>query len=155
MIQLEKKDFLSMPYAIKGNHGSEHKAEVDSTQRTVDLNANTYYWFDTYGDVLVKGCCAKSIKDRGPKSPMPGKIKHLANHDLTKGIGRNDLLEESTFNDITFLHANSWMSETTAGEETLIKYKEGIIDQHSIGFRYLNLEWLESESEAFDEMLSP
>lgn len=153
MIRLTEKELKSIPYAVKSDQVSEQKAEVNDTMRTVDLNANTFYWFDTYGDVLVSGCCTKSINDRGPKSSMPGKIKHLSNHDLTKGIGRNELLEEATVDNITFLHANSWMSETTDGEETLIKYKEGLIDQHSIGFRYLNLEWIESESEAFDDML--
>jgi len=149
----DKKQFLDMPYAVKPDMVGSVKAEVDSVGRTVDLNANTFYYMDSYGDVLIKGCCAKSIADRGPKSSIPGKIKHLSNHDLTKGIGRNELLEESTLNGITFLHAISWMSETTAGEETLIKYKEGLIDQHSIGFRYLNLQFLEAESDEFDEML--
>jgi hypothetical protein len=51
------------------------------------------------------------------------------------------------------LRMTSFMSETDLGEETLIKYKEGLIDQHSIGYRYLDLEFLESESEAFDEVL--
>jgi len=81
---MDKKTFLDMPFAVKGNHAA-HKAEVDSTARTVDVVANTYYYMDTYGDVLIEGCCAKSITERGPKSSMPGKIKHLANHDLTKG----------------------------------------------------------------------
>lgn len=154
MIRLTQKEFLSMPYAVKSDQISEHKAEVDSTRRTVDLIANTYYWFDTYGDVLLSGCCAKSIQERGPKSSMPGKIKHLSNHDLKKGVGRSDMLEETTINGMEVLHANSWMSETTDGEETLIKYNEGLIDQHSIGFNYLTLTYLEPESEAWDELLA-
>lgn len=150
----DKKDFLDMPYAVKGNVWNLRKAEVDSDARTVDVVANTYYYIDTYGDVLIDGCCAKSIKDRGPKSNQDGKIKHLSNHDLTKGIGRVELLEETEIDGMSVLHANSWMSETTAGEETLIKYNEGIIDQHSIGFNYMDLEWLDPESEEFEKMLS-
>jgi len=153
MIQLGKKDFLSMPYAVKGDT-SGHKAEVDTTRRTVDLVANTYYYFDTYGDVLLSGCCAKSIQERGPKSSMPGKIKHLSNHDLRKGVARPDMIEETTINGMEVLHANSWMSETTDGEQTLIKYNEGLIDQHSIGFNYVTLTFIEPESEAWDEMLA-
>lgn len=153
MIRLNKKDFLDMPYAVKGNHG-ESKVEVNNEARTVDVIANTYYYLDSYGDVLVEGCCTKSITERGPKSSMPGKIKHLSNHDLTEGIGRIELLEETEINNMTVLRANSWMSETTAGEETLIKYTEGIIDQHSIGFNYMDLEWLDQESEEFEKMLA-
>lgn len=153
MIQLSKKDFLEMPYAIKSDQASGHKAEVDTSRRTVDIVANTYYYFDTYGDVLLSGCCSKSIQERGPNSSMPGKIKHLSNHDLTNGIGRPDLLEETTINQMEVLHANSWMSETTAGEETLIKYQEKLIDQHSIGFNYMVLTYIEPKTEAWDELL--
>lgn len=148
-----KKDFLDMPYAVKGNHG-QSKAEVNAEARTVDVVANTYYYMDSYGDVLVDGCCAKSISDRGPKSSAPGKIKHLSNHNLTQGIGRIETLEETVMNDMSVLRASSWMSETKAGEETLIKYKEGLIDQHSIGFNYMDLEWLDAESDDYDKLLA-
>ena len=152
MKALDKKQFLDMPYAVKGNHG-QSKAEVNAEARTVDVVANTYNYFDTDFDVLAPGCCAKSITERGPKSSLPGKIKHLSNHNLTKGVGRVELLEETTINGMQVLHANSWISETADGEETLTKYKEGLIDQHSIGFRYLDIQFLESESEEFNNVL--
>ena len=153
MIKLSRKQFLDMPYAVKSDRASGHKAEDDSSQRTVDLVANTYYYYDSYGDVLLSGCCSKSIQERGPKSSMPGKIKHLSNHNLSKGVGRSDLLEETTINGMEVLHANSWMSETTDGEETLIKYNEGLIDQHSIGFNYVTLTYIEPDSDAWDELI--
>ncbi len=149
---LTKSEKLKMSYAVKSDPHSNYK-EVDDSRRTVDVIANTYNYFDTDMDVLVPGCCAKSIEERGPKSELPGKIKHLSNHDLHKGIGRPDLIEETTMNGVPVLHAQSWMSETTEGEETLIKYKEGLIDQHSIGFRYLQLEWVEGDSREFDNMV--
>ena len=151
--QLTKKEFLDMPYAIKSDMVSGHKAEINESQRTVDLIANTYYYFDSYGDVLIEKCCAKSIKDRGPKSDMPGKIKHFSNHDATDGIGRVELIEETEMDGMFVLHGNSWMSETISGEQNLIKYKEGLIDQHSIGFNYMDLNWVEAESDEFDKML--
>lgn len=154
MIRLTQKDFLSMPYAVKSDQVSKHKAEVDTSRRTVDLIANTYYYFDTYGDVLLSGCCSKSIQDRGPKSSMPGKIKHLSNHNLSKGVGRSDLLEETSISGNDVLHANSWMSETSDGEETLIKYIEGLIDQHSIGFNYMTLTYMEPGSDEWDKLIA-
>lgn len=154
MIRLTQKDFLSMPYAVKSDQVSKHKAEVDDSRRTVDLIANTYYYFDTYGDVLLSGCCSKSIQDRGPKSSMPGKIKHLSNHNLSKGVGRSDLLEETSISGNDVLHANSWMSETSDGEETLIKYIEGLIDQHSIGFNYMTLTYMEPGSDEWDKLIA-
>lgn len=151
---LQKQDFLSMPFAVKSNMGVSRKAEVSSSARTVDLIANTYYYFDSYGDVLLPGCCAKSIQERGPKSDLPGKIKHLSNHNLSMGVGRPDLIEEAEIEKMVVLHANSWMSETTHGEDTLIKYKEGIIDQHSIGFNYVSLTYVEPESNMWDDVIS-
>lgn len=153
MIKLDKKTFLDMPFAVKSDQVQSHKAEVDSSRRTVDLIANTYYWYDTYGDVLLSGCSAKSIQERGPKSSMPGKIKHLSNHNLSKGIARPDMIEETAMNGMEVLHGNSWMSETTDGEETLIKYNEGLIDQHSIGFNYVILTYLKPESAMWDDIL--
>jgi HK97 family phage prohead protease len=145
MIRLSEKDLKAIPYAVKA---TSQKAEVDG--RTVDMVANTYYYVDTYGDVLVEGCCSKSIADRGPDSTAPGKIKHIANHDLSTGIGRIEKITEEQVEGKHVLRAQSWMSETTAGEETLIKYKEGLIDQHSIGFNYMDLEWIDKDSDEYE-----
>lgn len=153
-MKLSKKDFLDMPFAVKSDMASGHKADIDESRRTVDLVANTYYYYDSYGDVLIEGCCAKSIKDRGPKSDNPGKIKHFANHAADDGIARVDMIEEATINSMHVLHGNSWMSESINGEQYMIKYREGLIDQHSIGFNYLTLTYLESESEEFDKLLA-
>ena len=152
MKTLTRKEKLDMPFAVKADAINNHK-EVDTTKRLVDVVANTYYYFDSDMDVLLPGCCAKSIQDRGPNSTKPGKIKHFSNHDIHKGIGLPRLIEETQINNQYVLHANSYMSETKDGEETLIKYQEGLIDQHSIGFRYLDLRWLEAESAEFDDML--
>jgi hypothetical protein len=42
--------------------------------------ANTYYWLDSHGDVHVKGCFTKSIKE------TLSKIFHLDNHDSSNGF---------------------------------------------------------------------
>jgi len=149
---ITRKEKLDMPFAVKADAVSGHK-EVDMTKRIVDVIANTYYYFDSDMDVLLPGCCAKSIQDRGPNSDKPGKIKHFSNHDIHKGIGLPKLIEETQLEGKYVLHANSYMSETKDGEETLIKYQEGLIDQHSIGYRYLDIRWLEAESAEFDDML--
>jgi hypothetical protein len=151
-MELSKKEKLDMPYVVKAD-GISGTKEVDTSKRIVDVIANTYYWFDSDWDVLVPGCCAKSIAERGPGSQLPGKIKHLANHDLREGIGRIEKLEETIYEGKYVLRAESYMSETDKGEETLIKYQEGIIDQHSIGFRYMQLEMLEEGSTEWDEMI--
>ena len=151
---ISRQEKLDIPYGIKANKSEGQKFEVDQSGRTVNVIGNTYFWFDKDFDVLIPGVAAKSISDRGPKSNLPGKIKHLSNHNLTKGIGRPEIIEETKLNGLDVLRMESFLIETSDGEETLIKYKEGVIDQHSIGFRYLNLEFIESESSAFDDVLN-
>jgi len=152
MINLTKDQKLGMSYAVKSNQQNNYK-EVSLSERTVNVIANTYNWVDSDMDVLVKGCCVKSIQERGPESKLPGKIKHLSNHNLQEGIGKIEILEETVINGNDVLRAYSRMSETDKGEEVLIKYNEGIIDQHSIGFQYLQMEFLEAETTEWDNML--
>ena len=153
MKQLTRQEKLDTPYAVKANNHLEHK-EVDLTKRTVDLIANTYWWFDSDFDVLVPGVVAKSILDRGPDSKAPGKIKHADAHDLRNIVARPTLLEETTFQGMDVLRANSFFPETEKSEAKLIEYQNDMIDQHSIGFRYLNLQFIESEADEWDDVIS-
>ena len=150
---ISRQEKLDIPYPVKVNNHLDYK-EVDMTKRTVDLIANTYWWFDTDMDVLVPGVAAKSIQDRGPQSKMPGKIKHADAHDLRKIVAIPKLLEETTIQGLDVLHANSFFPETTISDNKLIEYQNEMIDQHSIGFRYLNLQFVEAEADEWDEILA-
>lgn len=147
----QKQIKLDTQYAVKGDI-SNYK-EIDLSKRTVDLIANTYYYVDSVADVLVQGCCMKSIQDRGVKSDKPGKIKHLMHHNWEKIIARCDLLEETSMDGKYVLHANSYFPESMDSEQELIKYKNNLYDQHSIGYRYLNVEYLEPETNEWDKYL--
>jgi len=48
---------------VKADNKSSYK-EVSIHERTVNVVANTYNYLDSDFDVLLPGCCAKSIKDR-------------------------------------------------------------------------------------------
>ena len=142
---------LEIPYAVKSSPNSYK--EIDSSSRTVDLIANTYNYFDSDADVLLMGACAKSIQERGVNSSLPGKIKHLMHHDMTKVVGKPTLLEETTLDGKEVLHANSFFPEVEDSERELQKYIAGLYDQHSIGYRYLNIEWVEKETDAWDKYM--
>lgn len=43
---------------------------------------------DSAGDILIKGCFAKSINDRGPGSATNRKIAFVWQHDFADPIGR-------------------------------------------------------------------
>lgn len=142
---------LDIPYAVKSNN-LEYK-EIDLSKRTVDLIANTYYYYDSVGDVLVDGCCSKSIQERGVNSSLPGKIKHLMHHNWDQNIAKPILIEEALINNTKALHAQSYFPETDDAERELIKYQSGMWDQHSIGYRYMNVELVEMKSSNWDEYL--
>lgn len=125
-------------YAVKGSK-MDYK-EIDEVKRTVDLVANTYLFFDSDRDVLIPGCSAKSISERGPQSNKPGKIKHLKGHDINEMIAIPTLISEEKFKGNEVLRCNSYFPESEDSENELINYKSGMYDQHSIGFRYLQVE---------------
>ncbi len=148
-----RQEKLDTQYAVKGNNHLDHK-EVDLTKRTVDVIANTYWWFDSDFDVLVPGVASKSIQDRGPNSKSPGKIKHAESHDLRNTYARPTLIEETKFEGLDVLRASSFFPEQENSEKKLIEYQNDMIDQHSIGFRYLNLQRIEKEADEWEDILA-
>ena len=102
------------------------------------------------------GAAKKSIEERGVNSNAVAKIKHALNHDLTTLVGKLQELEETTKNGITGIYFESKIANTTLGNDTLINYKEGIYDNHSIGFKYNQLSLIESEKNpvAWNEVVS-
>lgn len=145
------KDKLSQPYVVKTNL-STYK-ELDEEHRIIKAVANTYNYFDLDFDVLRMGSSAKSIAERGAKSKAPDKILHALFHNLTMLPGKSILESERTVNGNKVLYVESRLSETMDGEETLIKYKEEIYNQHSIGFRYVQIEFVEKEGDGWDKFI--
>lgn len=128
---------------------NEVEIKVDSEKRIVKFVGNTYYLIDEDGDMLVPGCCAKSIADRGVNSNATAKIKHQSDHVLnTKNVvGRLTVLDERIIDGLSVLYCESFIPQTTKGNDDLLNYKEGIYDNHSIGFRYRNIIFAQKDSE--------
>lgn len=156
--QLKAKK-LAEPFKVK-TYDLNHVKDVDTTKRVVTGVSNMFYWFDSDYDVLIPGCSLKSIEERGPQTNVPGKIKHALFHDLTKLPSKVQLLDERRLQDgNTGQYFETRMLNTSDGNDTLIKYQEGVYDQHSIGFRYMNLEFIDSDSDAWqkwmDQLINP
>lgn len=132
----------STAYAVKSVSGAVK--DVDFTKRIVTGFFNTEMYFDSDQDVSLPDSTTKSILERGPASNAPQKIKHLLDHDwdTLKMPGRIQVLERRTevFKgvSITGTYFESKMLETQVGNDTLINYQEGIIDNHSFGFKYID-----------------
>lgn len=123
--------------------------KVDSEKRIVRFIGNTYFFIDEEYDMLIPGCCAKSIADRGVNSNATAKIKHQSDHVLnTKNVvGRLTVLDERVIDGLNVLYCESFIPETSKGNDDLINYKESLYDNHSIGFRYKNIVWASKDSE--------
>ena len=138
-------------FAVKSMEASASIKDVDTVGRIVTGFYNSYNFLDSASDVLLMGCAKKSIKERGPNSDATAKIKHALNHDLTMLPGTIITLEEKTLDGITGIYFETRMADTQLGNDTLKNYLEGVYDNHSIGFRYVNVNIVErASSKAWD-----
>jgi len=153
----EKKEF----YSIKSNLASNLAIkDVDTNSRIVTGFYNAYNFFDDANDVLIMGCAKKSIKERGPLSSATAKIKHAMDHDLTRLPGKIITLEEKELDGITGIYFETKMADTQLGNDVLINYQSGVYDNHSIGFRYIDMELIERVNEKkwnkiVDQLVNP
>lgn len=144
-------------YAVKS--ATVAVQDVDMTKRIVTGMFNTYNFFDSDYDVLLSGCSARSIKEQGPLSKSVQKIKHLMHHNWTMLPGKIQVLEEKKVNGIEGIYFETKMSTNTLGNDTLISYQDGVYDNHSIGFQYLQGEFVENGAtgwkKAIDSLINP
>lgn len=119
---------FSLPLSIK---------DVDTTQGIVTGYFAAFDNVDSDGDIIRRGAFAKSIAERGPGSAQPS-IKHLLDHNTTKAVGVLLKLEE----DAHGLRYESKAGRHTLGRDFLMMCQDGLITEHSIGFR-----WVQGKSE--------
>ena len=136
-------------YSVKPCHVKASIQNVDTIGRTVTGFYNCFNFIDSDGDVLLPGCSKKSIKERGPNSSAVAKIKHALHHDLTQLPGKILTLEERTVDGISGIYFETKMADTTIGNDTLKNYLEGIYDNHSIGFQYVQSEFMERDAKGW------
>lgn len=147
MNEATRKDKLKNAYNVKGNGILNISIkDVDTTTRTVVGIGNTYNYFDNDMDILLPGCAAKSIREHGVNSKSY-KIKSLADHDMTKRDAVFTVLEERNVDGKDVLYFEKQMMNTTLGNDKLQEYLSGAIDQHSIGFLYMDASWVSPETE--------
>ena len=142
-------------YKTATNTGLSVK-DVDLAKRTVQVIYNTTNFFDSDFDVIRSGAFTKSVNERGPQSNAKAKIKHFLFHDPNKMPGKIEVLEEREIDGRVVEYAEVRLSESTDGIDTLIKYQEGIYDNHSIGFQYVpnKIEMIEEGNDEFEKILS-
>lgn len=110
---------------------------------------NTYNWMDSHDDVHLEGIFTKTISERGPKGS--NNIFHLADHEykISAKVGQpKDIYEKQMA--WTDLGVNKEGYTTALIMESEIKrewnermynaYKDGEINQHSVGMQYVKID---------------
>lgn len=107
---------------------------------TVDESDKVFGYLAAFGnidndrDLLIKGCFAKSIQERGPNSTTARKIAYLHSHDQTNPVGRFTLLEEQDKG----LYYEAELSKVPFVQSTVkVQMKEKILNNHSVGYNYV------------------
>lgn len=104
--------------------------EVKMDSRTISGYFSRFGNLDSDGDMLVPGAFTKTIRERGYDGNKL--IKHLADHRLDTDhlLGLPKLSE---VNDGAVFETT--ISDTTKGNDILRLYRDGVINQHSFGFK--------------------
>jgi HK97 family phage prohead protease len=86
---------------------------------------------DSDGDRIIKGAFAKTIRENGPQGTQL--IKHLLDHNKNIAVGKLQELSEDEIG----LYYESKAGRHTNGRDFLLMAEDGIINQHSFGFRII------------------
>jgi HK97 family phage prohead protease len=126
-------------YEIKDLYSADFKSmieDVDMKSRTVTGYFSRFGNVDHDGDMLVNGAFTKSIKERGfeGKNIIPHILDHEI-HETLKQLSKPKLFEKA---DGGFFE--STVSDTSNGLDTLKLYRDGVINQHSFGFKTIRKE---------------
>lgn len=139
-------------YGTKSAYGTVTAKDIklDEDSRTVEGYFSAFGIIDSDGDKIHSGSYSKSIKERGPESGTNRKIAHLAFHDVRRPVGVIEKLTE----DSKGLRFKSVLGDHDDGENAFKMYKQGIIREHSIGFNYVKVDFVQAEegkAESFNE----
>lgn len=117
---------------VVGKDGQLKQTGIDG--RTVKGYASVWGVIDSFRTVMLKGCCANSINQRGPQSSAKYKITKVWQHDITDPIGRITVLEEDDYG----LYFEAELDEGVVNaERALIQLRSRTLNQFSIGFDYV------------------
>lgn len=123
---------------------SPTQLDQNASKIRVKVVANTSMWCDSHMDVLLRDSAAKSIKDR------KGRIPHLKNHEYkiesqigdVAGIYYEEIsLMELGLNKTGTAQALCFETDIRKDydEKVFMFYKNGKVNQHSIGLQYVKI----------------
>lgn len=129
--KIQRKRATSGPISYKEMSFSIKQPSIEG--RTVCGYFAVFNNKDSDSDILIKGCFAKSITDRGPLSTSGNKIAHLWQHQMDVPLGKITKLEETDFG----LYFECLYDDIQKANDALTQIKSGTLDKFSIGFQYV------------------
>lgn len=109
---------------------------VDEDKHVIEVKFASFGNVDSDGDLLVKGCFAKSINDRGPESSTNRKIAFLWQHDMRDPIGKILKIEEREDGAYATVQLSDFDAVPNA-KRAYYQLQEGTLNQFSFGFNYI------------------
>jgi len=113
---------------------SQSYKDLDVKQGIVTGYFAAFDMLDSDGDVIQKGAFTKTIRERGPEGT--GRIKYLQDHDKYKAVGTLKELKEDSYG----LYYEGKVGQHTVGRDFLLMVEDGIISEHSFGYRVIKEE---------------
>lgn len=123
------------------------KADImDDEKHVIRVKFASFGNKDSAGDILVKGCFAKSINERGPQSDTNRKIAFLWQHDIYDPIGKVLEIEELDDGAYATVQLSNFDAVPNA-KRAWYQLNDGDINQFSFGYQYMwdKMEYIEEE----------
>lgn len=123
------------------------KADImDDEKHVIRVKFASFGNKDSTGDILVKGCFAKSINERGPQSDTNRKIAFLWQHDIYDPIGKVLEIEELDDGAYATVQLSNFDAVPNA-KRAWYQLNDGDINQFSFGYQYVwdKMEYIEKE----------
>lgn len=119
---------------------------MDDEKHVIRVKFASFGNKDLAGDILVKGCFAKSINERGPQSDTNRKIAFLWQHDIYDPIGKVLEIEELDDGAYATVQLSNFDAVPNA-KRAWYQLNDGDINQFSFGFQYVwdKMEYIEKE----------
>lgn len=126
-------------YQYKADTIGAQIVDADAKKGIVSGYFNKFNNVDSDGDIIRPGAFAKTISENGPTSRLP-RIKHLMNHDPSQPLGKLTSLREDSYG----LAYESTIGTHNLGRDFIKMVESGLISEHSIGFRIMKRNQLQS-----------
>lgn len=158
LIALKKAEIKTVKGGLSALvHGNVSKGLFENNETSLKrtIIGNTYNWMDSHDDVHAKGVFTKSIKERG------NQVFHLHDHEfkLTSKIGEPIRVYEDSVNWADLGVNKAGQTQALFMDSEILKeynerifseYKNGKINQHSVGMQYVKIDLAVNDEEYED-----